>query len=254
MEIYELKNIDYYINEKEAFDKSVFNPAEYTVTLAVKAGTNLDNFIKKGQQVSGTYTVNGLTTNFESLVQELAISRDFQAGYDMYNLTLSENVLNVDRASILDVQDGGTGRGELHGILKGNGLQPIETADAGIDYIEPLIEDVPFTPISASSVVTITNPLDFSFAIMSNVLYLRINDIKINYPSGTSLQTIGSISFPTGVKVPFQCEGVALYRVSGFEHVRVLIQENGDVLVARGSSTAQNASIGCLLPYPLVKS
>lgn len=254
MKIYELEEINYFVNEKEAFDKSVFNPAEYDVTLAVEAGTELSDFIEEGQQVSGEYTVNGLTTNFESLVQGVDISRQFQPGYDIYNLKLSENVLNVDRAAILDVQDGGTGRGTLSGILKGNGMQPVETAIAGIDYIEPLIENVPFTPISASSVVTITNPLDFSFAIMSNVLYLRINDIKIKYPSGTSLQKIGSISFPTGVKVPFQCEGVALYRVSGFEHVRVLIQENGDVLVARGSSTAQNASIGCLLPYPLVKS
>lgn len=137
MKIYELEKIDYFINEKEAFDKSVFNPAEYDVTLAVETGTELSDFIKEGQQVSGEYTVNGLTTNFESLVQDVSISRQFQAGYDMYNLKLSENILNVDRAAILDVQDGGTGSGELNGILKGNGLAPVTQAVDGTDYWSP---------------------------------------------------------------------------------------------------------------------
>ncbi len=55
MKINELEGLDYYINEVEAFGKSVFNPAEYTVTLAVEAGTPLNNYIKEGQQISGSY-------------------------------------------------------------------------------------------------------------------------------------------------------------------------------------------------------
>ena len=137
MKIYELEKIDYFINEKEAFDKSVFNAADYDVTLAVEAGTELSDYIEEGQQVSGEYTVNGLTTNFEALVQDVSISRQFQAGYDMYNLKLSENILNVYRSSILDVQDGGTGVGTLSGILKGTGASPVSTAVDGIDYWSP---------------------------------------------------------------------------------------------------------------------
>lgn len=137
MKINELEGLDYYINESEAFGKSVFNPAEYTVTLAVEAGTPLNNYIKEGQQVSGSYDANRTTTNFESLVQDIGISRQFQAGYDMYNLTLSENVLNVARQSILDVPDGGTGASELNGVLKGNGLNPVSTAVDGVDYWSP---------------------------------------------------------------------------------------------------------------------
>lgn len=137
MKINELEGLDYYINEAEAFGKSVFNPAEYTVTLAVEAGTPLNNYIKEGQQVSGTYNSNGITTNFESLVQDIGISRQFQAGYDMYNLTMSENVLNVARESILDVPDGGTGAATLSGVLKGNGTNPISTAVDGVDYWSP---------------------------------------------------------------------------------------------------------------------
>lgn len=137
MIINELEGLNYYINEKEAFGKSVFNPAEYTVTLAIEAGTPLNNYIKEGQQVSGSYDANGTTTNFESLVQDIGISRDYQAGYDMYNLTLSENVLNVARESILDVPDGGTGASELNGVLKGNGLSPVSQAVDGVDYWSP---------------------------------------------------------------------------------------------------------------------
>lgn len=137
MKINELEGLDYYINESEAFGKSVFNPAEYTVTLAVEAGTPLNNYIKEGQQISGSYDANGTTTNFESLVQDIGISRQFQAGYDMYNLTLSENVLNVARKSILDVPDGGTGASELNGVLKGNGLNPVSAAVDGVDYWSP---------------------------------------------------------------------------------------------------------------------
>lgn len=161
MKIYELEEINYFINEKEAFDKSVFNPAEYNVTLAVKKGTELSDFITEGQQVSGEYTVNGLTTNFESLVQDVSINRQFQAGYDMYNLKLSENILNVDRAAILDVQDGGTGAGTLNGILKGNGLSPVSSAVDGSDYWSPetLQVDqtvVPWTPLTMRNVKTAT--------------------------------------------------------------------------------------------------
>ena len=137
MKINELEGLDYHINEAEAFGKSVFNPAEYTVTLAVEAGTPLNNYIKEGQQVSGSYDANGTTTNFESLVQDIGISRQFQAGYDMYNLTMSENVLNVARESILDVPDGGTGAATLSGVLKGNGTNPVSTAVDGVDYWSP---------------------------------------------------------------------------------------------------------------------
>lgn len=141
MKINELEGLDYHINEVEAFGKSVFNPAEYTVTLAVEAGTPLNNYIKEGQQVSGSYDANGTTTNFESLVQDIGISRQFQAGYDMYNLTLSENVLNVARQSILDVPDGGTGTSGLNGVLKGNGLNPVSTAVDGVDYWSPATKE-----------------------------------------------------------------------------------------------------------------
>lgn len=141
MKINELEGLDYYINEVEAFGKSVFNPAEYTVTLAVEAGTLLNNYIKEGQQVSGSYDANGTTTNFESLVQDIGISRQFQAGYDMYNLTLSENVLNVARESILDVPDGGTGTATLNGVLKGNGTSPVSTAVDGVDYWSPATKE-----------------------------------------------------------------------------------------------------------------
>lgn len=137
MEIYQLNGLDYHINEKEAFDKSVFNAAEYNVTLAVPEGTNLNAYINEGDQIAGNYTVNGLTTNFESLVQDISITRQFQAGYDMYNLKLSENILNVARKSILDVPDGGTGAEALNGVLKGNGLSPVSQAVDGVDYWSP---------------------------------------------------------------------------------------------------------------------
>lgn len=137
MKINELEGLDYYINEVEAFGKSVFNPTEYTVTLAVEAGTPLNSYIKEGQQVSGSYNANGTTTNFEALVQDIGISRQFQAGYDMYNLTMSENVLSVARESILDVLDGGTGASELNGVLKGSGTNPVSTAVDGVDYWSP---------------------------------------------------------------------------------------------------------------------
>lgn len=141
MKINELEGLDYHINEVEAFGKSVFNPADYTVTLAVEAGTPLNNYIKEGQQVSGSYNANGTTTNFESLVQDIGISRQFQAGYDMYNLTMSENVLNVARESILDVPDGGTGAATLSGVLKGNGTSPVSTAVDGVDYWSPATKE-----------------------------------------------------------------------------------------------------------------
>lgn len=137
MKIYELEGLDYFINEKEAFDKSVFNANDYEVTLAVEAGTDLHDYINEGQQISGEYSVNGLTTNFESLVQDISINRQFQAGYDMYSLTISENVLNVTRKSILDVPDGGTGAATLSGVLKGNGTNPVSTAVDGVDYWSP---------------------------------------------------------------------------------------------------------------------
>ena len=137
MKIYELEEIDYFINEKEAFDKSVFNAAEYNVTLAVPEGTDLNAHINVGDQITGNYTVNGLTTEFESLVQDISITRQFQAGYDMYNLKLSENILNVARQSILDVPDGGTGVATLNGVLKGNGASPVSTAVDGLDYWSP---------------------------------------------------------------------------------------------------------------------
>ena len=137
MIINELEGLDYYINEKEAFGKSVFNPAEYTVTLAVEAGTPIANYISDGQQISGSYDANGTTTSYEGIVQDVAISRDFQAGYDMYDLTISENVLSVARQSILDVPDGGTGADSLTGILKGNGVNPVTQAVDGVDYWSP---------------------------------------------------------------------------------------------------------------------
>lgn len=154
MEIYQLKGLDYYINEKEAFDKSVFNAAEYSVTLAVPEGTNLSAYINEGDQIAGNYTVNGLTTDFESLVQDISINRQFQSGYDMYNLKLSENILNVARASILDVQDGGTGSGELNGILKGNGLSPVSTAIDGDDYWSPATLQVDNTEVPWTQLAT----------------------------------------------------------------------------------------------------
>lgn len=137
MIINELEGLDYFINEKEAFGKSVFNPAEYTVTLAIEAGTPLNNYIKEGQQVSGSYDVNGTTTSYEGIIQDIAISRDYQAGYDMYDLTMSENVLRVARQSLLDVPDGGTGASELNGVLKGNGINPVSQATDGVDYWSP---------------------------------------------------------------------------------------------------------------------
>ncbi len=137
MIINELEGLNYYINEKEAFGKSVFNPAEYTVTLAIEAGTPLNNYIKEGQQVSGSYDVNGTTTSYEGIIQDIAISRDYQAGYDMYDLTMSENVLRVARQSLLDVPDGGTGASELNGVLKGNGINPVSQAIDGVDYWSP---------------------------------------------------------------------------------------------------------------------
>lgn len=137
MKINELEGLDYYINEVEAFGKSVFNPTEYTVTLAVEAGTPLNNYIKEGQQVSGSYDVNGTTTSYEGIIQDIAISRDYQAGYDIYDLTMSENVLRVARQSLLDVPDGGTGASELNGVLKGNGVNPISQAVDGVDYWSP---------------------------------------------------------------------------------------------------------------------
>ena len=154
MEIYQLKGLDYHINEKEAFDKSVFNAAEYNVTLAVPQGTNLSSYINEGDQIAGNYTVNGLTTDFESLVQDVSINRQFQSGYDMYNLKLSENILNVARASILDVQDGGTGTGELNGILKGNGLSPVSTAVDGNDYWSPATLQVDQTVVPWTQLAT----------------------------------------------------------------------------------------------------
>lgn len=256
MKIYELKDVDYYINEKEAFDKSVFNPAEYEVTLAVKEGTNLAQYITDGQQISGEYSVNGLTTNFESLVQDISINREFQAGYDMYTLKLSENVLNVTRESILDVEDGGTGRGELHGILKGNGMQPVETAEAGIDYIEPLIPNTPFVAITpADSSITPPTPESLSWAIISNVLYIRIDNVNIVYTASESnVKTLGTIPFPEGISVPFQVEGVGTYRTPGWPTIRVLVQTDGRLQIAKPAAGASNANLGCVLPYPLVKS
>ena len=137
MIINELEGLDYYINEKEAFGKSVFNPAQYTVPLAIEAGTPLNNYIKEGQQVSGSYDVNGTTTSYEGIIQDIAISREYQAGYDMYDLTMSENVLRVARQSLLDVPDGGTGASELNGMLKGNGVNPVSQAVDGVDYWSP---------------------------------------------------------------------------------------------------------------------
>lgn len=256
MIINELNGVDYYINEKEAFDKSVFNPAEYTVTLAVAAGTDLSKYITDGQQISGEYSVNGLTTNFESLVQDISIDRQFQAGYDMYTLKLSENILNVTRQSILDVVDGGTGRGELNGILKGNGLQPVEKAEPGIDYIEPLIPNTPFVAITpADSSITPPTPESLSWAIISNVLYVRIDNVNVVYSSSESnVKTLGTINFPPGISVPFQVEGVGTYRTPGWPTIRVLVQTDGKLQIAKADRGASAANLGCVLPYPLVKS
>lgn len=137
MKIHQLDGIDYEINEAEAFGKSVFNNSEYTVTLAVPAGTELDEYIKDGDQITGSYTVSGLETNFESILQDVSYKREFKAGYDLYDLTISENALTVERASILDVPNGGTGSSELNGVLKGNGQNPVTTAVDGVDYWSP---------------------------------------------------------------------------------------------------------------------
>lgn len=259
MIINELNGVDYYINEREAFDKSVFNPAEYTVTLAVAAGTDLSQYITDGQQISGEYSVNGLTTNFESLVQDISINRQFQAGYDMYTLKLSENALNVTRESILDVVDGGTGTDELNGILKGNGLQPVGTAEPNVDYVEPLIPNTPFVAITPTdSSIAPPAPEDLSFAVISNVLYIRVNNVVINYTASESRnKVLGTISWPAGVKVPFQVEGVCLFRQGATNAaVRLLVQTDGRLMLAipSGMSGVQAGSVGVVLPYPLIKA
>lgn len=259
MEIYQLKDLDYKINEAEAFGKSVFNNSGYTVDLAVPAGTELGMYIKDGDMIEGNYTASGLRTEFESVIQDVSLKRAFQAGYDMYDLTISENALSVDRASIIPVEDGGTGRGELRGILKGDGLQPIVQAEAGVDYVEPLIPNVDWTAITPQGSSTVSDPLDFSWAILSNVLYVRVNNMSVSYTSSESRnKTLGKITLPTGVKVPFQVEGVINYRIAGgvYSPARLLVMTNGDVVMAaQGALTgAQSGSIGVVLPYPIVKS
>lgn len=254
MEIQQLRSIEYYINEAEAFGRQVATEEDYTVTLALPAGTKVDNYLKDGQRVQGNYIVNGVRTYFDAVVDDISIKREFQAGWDMYNLSLSESEISLAMADILTVPEGGTGVSTLTGILKGNGGLPVVEAVAGVDYMKPIIEDTPFVPISPSG-ATVSDPLDFSYAIMSNVLYLRLNNVTLAWTAGEGVKTIGKIEFPTGTKVPFQVEGTAILRVSGnWESIRVLIQTNGDVMLARGKTTATgNTGIGAVLPYPIQK-
>lgn len=259
MEIYQLNDLDYKINEAEAFGKSVFNNSEYTVELAVPAGTELGMYIKDGDQIEGNYEASGLRTEFESVVQDVSLQRAFQAGYDMYDLSISENALSVDRASIIPVEDGGTGRGSLSGILKGDGVKPIVTAEAGVDYVEPLIPNVDWTAITPQGTSSVGDPLDFSWAILSNVLYVRVNNLSASFTANEArVKTLGKITLPTGVKVPFQVEGVINYRIAGgvYANSRLLVQTNGDVQLAiAGQYTgAQSGSLGAVLPYPIVKA
>lgn len=255
MEIQQLRSIEYYINEAEAFGRQVATEEDYTVTLALPAGTKVDNYLQDGQRVQGNYIVNGVRTYFEAVVDDISIKREFQAGWDMYNLSLSESEISLVMANVLTVPEGGTGTTTLSGLLKGNGGLPVVQAIEGEDYMKPIIKDTPFVPISASG-VTVGDPLDFSYAVMSNVLYLRCNNITASWATNEGVKTIGKIQFPSGVKVPFQVEGTATLRVSGnWEPIRVLIQTNGDVMLARGKTTATgNAGFGCVLPYPIVKA
>lgn len=249
MEIYQLKGLNYYINEKEAFDKSVFNPAEYDVTLAVESGTELSDYITKGQQVSGEYTVNGLTTNFESLVQDVSISRQFQAGYDMYNLKLSENILNVDRAAILDVQDGGTGSGKLDGMLKGNGLSPVSTAIDGDDYWSPktLVVDnreVPWTTLALTGVAGATA----KWCVKNGNVYLHGSGNFGNW-TGDAARVVGTLPEPA-YRPSFNIQ-ISASPMGGTSQMACEIRANGDLVVIAPSGTTGNKYVSFLLSYPV---
>lgn len=249
MKIYELEEINYFINEKEAFDKSVFNTAEYDVALAVEAGTELSDYIEEGQQVSGEYTANGLTTNFESLVQGIDISRRFQPGYDMYNLKLSENILNVDRATILDVQDGGTGAGTLNGILKGNGLSPVSSAVDGDDYWSPktLVVDnreVPWTNLALTGVSGATA----KWCVKNGSVYIHGSGNWGNWES-VAARVVGTMPEPAyrpsfNIQIPASPMG-------GTSQMACEIRANGDLAVIAPTGTTGNKYASFLLAYPV---
>lgn len=249
MKIYELEGINYFINEKGAFDKSVFNAAEYDVTLAVEAGVELSDFITEGRQVSGEYTVNGLTTNFESLVQGISISRQFQAGYDMYNLKLSENILNVDRAAILDVQDGGTGSGKLNGILKGNGLSPVSTAVDGDDYWSPktLVVDnreVPWTSLALNGVAGATA----KWCVKNGSVYIHGSGNFGNWV-GDAARVVGLMPDPA-YRPSFNIQTSAS-PMGGTSQMACEIRSNGDLAVIAPVGTTGNKYASFLLSYPV---
>lgn len=249
MEIYQLKGLDYHINEEEAFDKSVFNPAEYSVTLAVTEGTNLNSYINKGDQIAGNYTVNGLTTDFESLVQDISINRKFQAGYDMYNLKLSENILNVARASILDVQDGGTGSGELNGILKGNGLSPVSTAVDGDDYWSPktLVVDnreVPWTNLALTGVAGATG----KWCVKNGSVYIHGQGNFGNW-TGEATRIVGNMPEPA-YRPSFSIQ-ISASPMGGTSQMACEIRANGDLAVIAPNGTTGNKYASFLLSYPV---
>lgn len=249
MKIYELKGIDYYINEKEAFDKSVFNAAEYDVTLAVKTGTELSDYITEGQQVSGEYTVNGLRTNFESLVRGIDISRQFKGGYDMYNLKLSENVLSVDRAAILGVQDGGTGSGNLKGILKGNGLSPVSTAVDGNDYWSPktLVVDnrkVPWTTLALKGVDGATA----KWCVKNGSVYIY-GQGNFGKWTGEATRIVGTMPEPA-YRPSFNIQ-IAASAMGGTSQMACEIRANGDLAVIAPNGASGNKYASFLISYPV---
>lgn len=249
MEIYQLKGLDYHINEEEAFDKSVFNPAEYSVTLAVPGGTNLNSYINKGDQIAGNYTVNGLTTDFESLVQDISINRQFQAGYDMYNLKLSENILNVARASILDVQDGGTGSGELNGILKGNGLTPVSTAVDGDDYWSPKTLVVDNREV-AWTTITVTGGAGATakWCVKNGSVYIVASGNWGSFTGGT-VKTFGTIPEPQ-YRPSIELQSGASSQ-GGTQQMAWIVRPNGEVAVVCSDTSAGNRYGAFVASYPV---
>lgn len=250
MEIYQLKGLDYHINEKEAFDKSVFNAAEYNVTLAVPQGTNLSKYINEGDQVAGNYTVNGLTTDFESLVQDISINRQFQAGYDMYNLKLSENILNVARASILDVQDGGTGSGELNGILKGNGLSPVSTAIDGDDYWSPATLQVDQTTVGWTNLaLTGTAGAIAKWGIKNGNVYIYGIGNFGSWTGSEAAKLVGTLPEP-GYRPPFNIQ-MSASPMGASDPRGVEIRTDGGLYVIAPLGSTGNKYAAFLLSYPI---
>lgn len=262
--------MDITINQLEGFDYkilmsddllSVATNADIEAQLVLKNDDTIPALksLNLADKISGLLNIPYNPMSYTGVINSVEFEREYVQGYDLYSINMTQTTATRLLDTALQVPDGGTGRSELgYELLKGDGVNPVQNATAGVDYVKPIIPDVDWTPITPNDGFTVSTPLYFSWAIISNVLYVRLNDLRWALPANTQTMQAGVIPLPTGLDIPFQCEATGTYIVDsggGRVPVRVLMQTGGRVtLNVSQTSSARTGYVGIVAGYPLTKT